>query len=284
MQSYPNISNSIKPIKRWGQHFLKDKNLAKAIISLHNPRKEEIHLEIGPGTGQLTELLLQKCRLLIAVEIDERLAETLQERFSDKENLVILCQDVLKTDIGKICAQYSSERKKLRIIGNIPFYISSPLLHHLIKFRNYITDMTLMLQEEVAKRIIAEHNSKDYGYLSLMINFYCNTEICRKIPRQSFYPKPKVDATIVRLKILIQPRYNIANESFFFQLIKSAFSYRRKTISNSLAKSKFLPLSKYQLNAEIKKAGISPKSRAESLSLNEYFQLYRQLITYIEVV
>jgi 16S rRNA (adenine1518-N6/adenine1519-N6)-dimethyltransferase len=282
MQSFPISLNSTKPKKRWGQHFLKDKNLAQAIISLHNPRKEEIHLEIGPGTGQLTELLLQECKLLIAVEIDERLAETLQERFADKQNLIILSQDVLKIDISKICAQYSSEEKKLRIIGNIPFYISSPLLHHLIKFRHYIKDMTLMLQEEVAKRIVAEHNSKDYGYLSLKINFYCNTEICRKIPRQSFYPKPKVDAAIVRLIILPQPRFNIANESFFFQLIKSAFSHRRKTLSNSLAKSKLLPLSKYQLNMEINKTGISPKRRAESLSLNEYFQLYRQLIKYIE--
>jgi 16S rRNA (adenine1518-N6/adenine1519-N6)-dimethyltransferase len=284
MNASTKTTKSIKPEKKWGQHFLTDRNLAQIIISLHNPQRNEIHLEIGPGRGELTELLLDKCKLLIAVEIDPRLVKVLQQRFSGKENLIIVAQDILETNIREIFAQYSSAAKKLRIIGNIPFYISSPLLHHLIEFRHYINDMTLMLQEEVARRIVAAPNNKDYGYLSLMINFYCSTEIVRKIPKQAFYPKPKVDANIVQLKILTQPRFNLSNESFFFQLIKSAFSHRRKTLSNSLVKSKLLSLSKEQINTEITKAGINPKSRAEALSLNEYFQLYKQLIKYIEAI
>jgi 16S rRNA (adenine1518-N6/adenine1519-N6)-dimethyltransferase len=284
MNASTKTAKSIKPEKKWGQHFLTDRNLAQIIVSLHNPQKNEIHLEIGPGRGELTELLLEKCKLLIAVEIDPRLVKVLQQRFSAKENLIIITQDILETNINEIFAQYSSAGVKLRIIGNIPFYISSPLLHHLIEFRRYINDMTLMLQEEVARRIVAAQNNKDYGYLSLLINYYCNAEMVRKIPKQAFYPQPKVDANIVQLKILPQPRFNISNESFFFQLIKSAFSHRRKTLSNSLVKSKLLSLSKEQINNEIAKAAINPKSRAEALSLNEYFHLYKQLIKYVEAV
>lgn len=276
----PQALANIRPKKKWGQNFLTDKNIARAIVSLHNPKEDEIHLEIGPGTGQLTKLLLEKCKFLIAVEIDRRLVEALHQHFSDKKNLILLEQDILRTDFKEISSQYGLKERKFRIIGNIPFYISSPLLHHVIKFRQHIKDMTLMLQKEVAERIVAQPGNKDYGYISLMVRLYCNAEICFRIPRQSFYPKPQVEANIVRLLVLEKPRIDISDENFFLLLIKSCFSHRRKTLSNALAHSKLLPIGKRKIFMEIEKAGIEPKSRAESLSLEHFFQLYQQFIKF----
>ncbi|MFW5443815.1 MAG: 16S rRNA (adenine(1518)-N(6)/adenine(1519)-N(6))-dimethyltransferase RsmA [Methylococcaceae bacterium] len=252
--------------KRFGQNFLQDHNIIYNILSNINAQTGEHWVEIGPGLGAITEPLLQKDITLDVVELDRDLVKFLQDKFNTHKNFTIHSADALKFDFAALAVQ----DQKLRIIGNLPYNISTPLLFHLLNNAYCIEDMHFMLQKEVVDRICAEPGSKKYGRLSVMIQYYCETESIFDVPPESFNPIPKVMSSIVKLTPHEKPPVEIQTIKKLNTVVTTAFSQRRKTIRNSLKKI----ITEEQITA----LDIDPTLRAESISLAE-FALLSHLIT-----
>ncbi len=247
-----------QPRKRFGQNFLHDQNIINKIISSFNPKPEQVILEIGPGMGALTEKLLAKINHLYLVEIDKDLAEVLTSKY--QQQITLFNYDILKFNLDSI---NPSAGNKIRIIGNLPYNISTPILFHLFKSIELISDMSFMLQLEVVDRMIAEPNTKEYGRLSVMTQYYCDVNKLFTIPNTAFRPAPKVKSAIVQL--IPKKTDNTVNVQLFADIVKDAFNQRRKTITNSL--NRFV-------NADLlKKLNIDPKARAENLSLQDFIAI-----------
>lgn len=254
------MGEKIKPLKRYGQNYLVDKNIARKIIEEFNPKKEDIVLEIGSGTGALTSLLVDKTKRLIAVEIDKRVIENLKKNFPLVE---IVNSDFLKLNLS----DFFDKKNKLRIIGNIPYNITSPILFKLIEERDCIEDALLMVQYEVARRITALPSTKDYGILSVLLNFFAETKFCFKISPNVFYPKPKVYSAIIYIKFKKIAEKNF-DEKLFINIVKAAFGNRRKILKNSLSNSIFRNINFKSLSHLLSK-------RAEDLSIQDFIALYK---------
>lgn len=283
-----------KAKKHFGQNFLHDKNLIHKIISSFAPKATDCILEIGPGLGALTEPLLDKITNLSLVEIDKTLAEKLVNKYKDQINLYNT--DILKFDFNQVLesanmasrpsesTEPGSEQedpsssagmtvdvsinsiKKLRIIGNLPYNISTPILFHLFDYIDIMQDMMFMLQLEVVDRIIAEPNTKQYGRLSVMTQYFCETDKLFTIPPQAFTPQPKVQSAIVYLQPKSQEELaKVNNYKLFDSIVLAAFNQRRKTISNSLKD--------YISSEQLLNLNLDPKARAENLSLNDYIAI-----------
>ncbi len=250
------MDNRVKPLKRFGQNYLTDKNTILKIINEFNPSIEDNVLEIGPGTGSMTSLLYNKVKKYTAVEIDFRVIEELRNKFPSIE---VINKDFLDIDLNS----YSGE--KLRIIGNIPYNITSPILFKLIENRNVIKDATIMTQYEVAKRITGKQGTKDYGILSVLINYFAETKLCFKISPNVFYPKPKVNSAIVHLKFN-ESIDSIIDDKLLIKTVKACFGNRRKTLKNSLSNSIFAGVNFESLSCLLTK-------RAEELSIHEFIKL-----------
>ncbi len=250
-----------KARKRFGQNFLQDHNVIYNILSSIQANKNEHWVEIGPGLGAITEPLLQQDVLLDVVELDRDLVKTLTERFSRFDNFTIHSADALRFNFSAL----ADKEEKLRIIGNLPYNISTPLLFHLLDNAHCINDMHFMLQKEVVDRICAEPGSKKYGRLSVMIQYYCDTELVFNVPPESFDPIPKVMSAIVRLIPYKKPPVEIEDIKKLNKVVVTAFSQRRKTLRNSLKKL----IAEEQIIA----LGIDPTLRAESISLAEFAKL-----------
>lgn len=256
------MEDKIYPLKRFGQNYLVDKNIVKKIIDEFNPEKEDVVLEIGPGTGALTSELINNVKRFIAVEIDKRAVKHLKEKFPSLE---IINQDFLETNLS----DFVHKNEKLRIIGNIPYNITSPILFKLIYERKFVKDALLMVQYEVAKRITAEKGTKDYGILSVLLNYFAKTKLCFKISPNVFYPKPKVYSAIIRIKFIEEEQKNF-DDNLFINVVKAAFGNRRKVLKNSLSNSIFRALN-FTNNVEL--TSLLAK-RAEDLSIKDFIQLY----------
>lgn len=250
-----------KARKRFGQNFLHDHNIIYSIIAHIQARENQHWVEIGPGQGALTAPLLAQKVQLDVVELDRDLVELLQQKFSSQPKLAIHSADALMFDFAAL----AQEGEKLHIIGNLPYNISTPLLFHLLESSHCIADMHFMLQKEVVDRICATPGSKQYGRLSVMMQYYCQGELLFDVPPESFDPIPKVMSAIIRLIPYTEPPVEINNMKVFEQVVAEAFSQRRKTIRNSLKNS----LSEPQIAA----AGINPGARAETLTLAEFAAL-----------
>lgn len=250
-----------KARKRFGQNFLHDHNIIYSIIAHIQARENQHWVEIGPGQGALTEPLLAHKVRLDVVELDRDLVELLQRKFSHQPNLAIHSADALNFDFAAL----AQDGEKLHVIGNLPYNISTPLLFHLLESSDCIADMHFMLQKEVVDRICAAPGSKQYGRLSVMMQYYCQGELLFDVPPESFDPIPKVMSAIIRLVPYSQPPVTISSMESFNQLVSHAFSQRRKTIRNSLKNL----LSEEQI-AEL---GINPSARAETLTLEEFAAL-----------
>jgi len=250
-----------KARKRFGQNFLQDHNVIYNILSNIQANTGEHWVEIGPGLGAITEPLLQKQVLLDVVELDRDLVKVLKERFGQHENFTIHSADALAFDFAAL----ANADEKLRIIGNLPYNISTPLLFHLLQSTNCIEDMHFMLQKEVVDRMCAGPGSKKYGRLSVMIQYYCETELIFDVPPESFDPIPKVMSSIVRLMPYQKPPVEIEHISKLNKVVTTAFSQRRKTLRNSLKKL----ITEEQIVA----LDIDPTLRAESISLAEFARL-----------
>ncbi|MFH1334821.1 MAG: 16S rRNA (adenine(1518)-N(6)/adenine(1519)-N(6))-dimethyltransferase RsmA [Pseudomonadota bacterium] len=251
--------------KRFSQNFLKDQRVIENIIRLLQPRKDQHWVEIGPGLGALTTALLQKTGELDVIEIDRDLIAPLTAACELLGELHVHVYDALKFDFHSLVTQ----QEKLHVVGNLPYHISSPLIFYLLKFANDIQDMHFMLQKEVVDRIVAKPGSKTYGRLSVMVQYFCRAEKLLNIPPTAFYPVPKVHSAIVRLEPYKKKPVTCKDETVFTEVVKQAFSQRRKTISNALKK-----LVSAQTLAAV---GIDPSLRAEMLPVEAFINVSNAL-------
>jgi len=213
----------------FGQHFLFDPNILKKIIACSGVTREDTVVEIGPGLGTLTKFLSFYAKKIIAIEIDKRLIEKIEGILSSCGNVEIIQADAMKFP-------YDTINGKFKVVANIPYYITTPLLFRLLEFKEKITDMTLLMQKEVAKRITASHGSRDYGVLSISTQYHTRPELKFMVSRKAFVPPPDVDSAVVHFNVSPRPVFPVSNEKLFFDIVRTAFSQRRKTILNSLRK------------------------------------------------
>ena len=220
----------LRPRKSLGQNFLRDPNIARKIVAAVAPRSDDVMVEIGPGEGALTKYLAPKVQKLVTVEIDQRATERLHVMFPEEE-LEILNEDFLEIDLAEIARR---RNRSLRIVGNIPYNITTPILFHILDHRNALVDATLMVQKEVARRIVALPNTKDYGILSVFSQLLADAKLLFDVSPNAFFPKPKVTSSVVHLVMRKRPRYALDDEQFFRRMVRSIFGKRRKTLRNSL--------------------------------------------------
>jgi 16S rRNA (adenine1518-N6/adenine1519-N6)-dimethyltransferase len=251
--------------KRFGQNFLVDNNIIEKIVSAIAPNSSQNLIEIGPGQGAITGPVLEKCPRLNVIELDRDLIPLLQKKFHQYPELHIHQGDALKTDFS----QFYREGKPLRIIGNLPYNISTPLMFHLLSFSGQIRDMYFMLQKEVVTRLAAMPGDKNYGRLSIMVQYYCQVEPLFQVPPTAFRPAPKVESAIVRLLPYPEPPYPTDDLQLLSRLVRACFQQRRKTMRNTL---------KHMLNAEqLEQLGIDLTRRPETLSVEDFVVLSNQI-------
>ena len=220
----------LRPKKSLGQNFLSDENIVRKIVKVISPVDQDKIFEIGPGQGVLTKYLADRVASYIAIELDHALSEILKTTYSTSSHVRVIENDVLKSDWSTIFEGTGD----WKVIGNIPYHLTSEIIFKAIAFRSCISELTLMVQKEVAKRIIAHPDSKDYGILAIMSQLYCDVKIHFYVSRNVFYPKPKVDSAVLQWKFLGRPRYELNDEELFRQTIRALFNQRRKIIRNSL--------------------------------------------------
>lgn len=245
--------------KHLGQNFLFDPSILTRIVEAAGITAADTVVEIGPGHGSLTKLLARTARKVIAIELDPELYQKLSEDPLLPNNVTLVFNDALKY-------RYE-ELESFKVVANIPYYITTPLIFRLLDAKKHITSMTFTIQREVAERIVASPGTKDYGALSIGVQFYATPRIEFIVPRGAFRPIPKVDSAVVHIQILDKPRVEVRDEKLFFKIVKTAFAQRRKTLSNALK-----PLSK-DIREMLAEAGIDPIRRAETLSIEEFAKL-----------
>ncbi len=272
MMDYFQRAKFFRTKKRLGQNFLINPDVISDIIDFAQITKDDVILEIGPGVGFVTEQLIKHAKKVIAVELDKEAIKELEKLNAD--NLQIIHNDILKTDISSLCDE------NVKVVANIPYYITSPIIAHLLgeiddlenKNRNKITDIILMVQEEVARRIVATEKSasKQYGLLTILSQFWADCSIIRLVGRKSFYPAPKVNSALVSLKVRKEPLLQLSNYTHFRKTIKAAFSQRRKTLKNCLMGASF---EKEKVVNAISQMGLDENIRGEKLSIEQFGQL-----------
>ncbi len=265
--------------RKFGQNFLVDDNILKKIVVGVNPQPEDNVLEIGPGIGTLTLPLAEMSRSVVAVEIDGRLIPVLEDTLRGLENITILPGDILKVNIHDIYAQYFSPGP-MKIAANLPYYLTTPFLFKILQAGLPLASITLLVQREAARRMVAVPGTKDYGVLTLLIGYYCSASLLFQVPPSVFFPRPEVNSAVVSLKPLEKPAVMVPREDLFFNLIRAAFQQRRKTLLNALGVLR--PGKKSEIQAVIAKAGFSPSVRGEELTL-EQFAILNKLFYNISV-
>jgi len=250
--------------KRRGQNFLVEPWIQRKIIDAVDIKADEEVLEIGSGLGALTEDLARQSMRVIAIEKDRALARILQEMLSGYKNLEIIHQDILKTDLGKLC------KKKLKVVGNLPYYITTPIIGYLLEEqRERIKEIFITVQEEVGRRLLARAGNKDYSAITLFVQYFTKPELLFSIPKKAFYPQPRVNSVFIRLRILEEPPVKVNNPEQFFKIVRACFNQRRKIILNSLTHKLGKP-EKERIQQILKEAGIDFHVRPERLSLDKF--------------
>lgn len=258
--------------KKFGQNFLIDSRVLDKIIEAANITKEDFVLEIGPGIGTMTQYLAESSREVMAVEIDKNLIPILSDTLSAYDNISILNEDILKVDIGKI-AEEKNHGKPIKVVANLPYYITTPIIMGLFESHVPIDSITVMVQKEVADRMQAGPGTKDYGALSLAVQYYAEPYIVANVPPNCFMPRPKVGSAVIRLTKYKEPPMDVTNEKLLFQLIRASFNQRRKTLQNGIKNFSELNFSKEQVIEALEKMGVSPTIRGEALTLQQFAQL-----------
>jgi 16S rRNA (adenine1518-N6/adenine1519-N6)-dimethyltransferase len=252
-----------KPKKRFGQNFLQDENILNKIVKEINPQPDDLIIEIGPGYGALTQKLISATKNLTAIEIDKELADSIKDRFPQ---LQLINEDFLETDLSELTTQ----GKKLRVVGNIPYNITSPILFKLIENNVLIKDAVFMVQLEVAKRMTAERGTKDYGILAVILKYFTETKLCFKISPNVFYPKPKVFSALIHIHFK-EMEQNENEQKLFTAIVKAAFGNRRKILKNSFSNSIFNEI-------DFSNSGIDLSLRAENLNVEDYMKLTKYVL------
>lgn len=262
--------------KGLGQNFLIDGNVVRSIRESANVTKDDYVLEIGPGFGTLTEELLLHAKKVVAVEIDQRLVEVLNYTLGDFDNFELINEDILKIDFEKL-VQERFEGRKFKILANLPYYITTPIITTLLEKKLPVESMTFMVQKEVADRIVAKPGNKQYGSITVFIDFYSDAKIVCKAPKSVFIPQPKVDSSVVSFDL--KEDLPKVDEKVLFKLIHAGFQQRRKNILNSLTSDSSLNLDKKKMGEILDDIGISHNLRAEDLSLQDYIRISEYLKT-----
>lgn len=263
--------------KKYGQNFLIDGNIVSNIVKNAGITKEDTVLEIGPGIGTMTQVLCEQAKNVIAVEIDKRLIDVLTFTLRDYDNVTVINSDILKCNIEELCKQYSSNGR-LKVVANLPYYITTPIIMELLEKNNnsVIESVTVMIQKEVAERLGAEPGNKDYGAITLSINYYSDANIVMTVPASCFMPRPNVDSAVIRMDIYDKPPVATKDEVKMFKVIKAAFSQRRKTLVNSVSSS--TDIAKETILKSLNEMGLSESVRGETLSLEQFAELSDRII------
>ncbi len=260
----------IRPKKKLGQNFLVDNNIIAKIVNSTDIANRVV-VEIGPGLGSLTKALAQKAGRVIAVELDSRFLPPLKEVFSLQENVEIIHADALKLDYDQIMQERGLSESYV-VVANLPYYITTPMIMHLLENKFNIDELVIMTQKEVANRMRAKPGTKDYGSLTLAVQYYADVSLVAKVPPTVFLPKPEVDSAVIKLKRHLKPVFEVNDEELLFKVIKAGFAKRRKTLLNALT-SADLNISKAELMEICRASGINEQSRMEQLSLQEIIRL-----------
>ena len=259
--------------KSLGQNFIIDTNILQNIVQAGAVDKQTTVIEVGPGIGALTEQIAKAAKEVYAFEIDERLIPVLEDTLADYSNITVLHEDILKVDFEKFQDEYLTGVERLVVIANLPYYITTPIVMHLIESSLPISEMILMMQKEVAERLEAKPSTKEYGSLSIAIQAYMDVDIAFTVPRTVFVPQPNIESAIVRLKRLDESRLKVKDESLFFKIMRASFGQRRKTIWNNLRRELNDKEKEPLLRKAFKDSGIDPSRRGESLTIQEFSQL-----------
>ena len=261
----------IRPRKHLGQSFLEDKNIINKIILAADIHEQDIVVEIGAGLGIMTEIMASQAGKVTAIDVDPRMIAVLRERLQNQPRVEIIEKDVLTCDFSAL--RSDGDSAKLKVIGNIPYNISTPILFHLLTFRRHITAMVLMFQKEVVDRLVAFPGNKEYGIPSVIFSLFTTLSREMQVPASCFYPQPKVASSVVKIVVREKPLVELADEQFFFRIVKSSFGMRRKTIWNNL-RSAGLPFSSdREIERLLDQAGIEGQRRGETLSPEEFGRL-----------
>lgn len=260
--------------KSFGQNFLTDTNILQKIVDTAEIDKKVNVIEIGPGIGALTEFLAESAAEVMAFEIDDRLVPILADTLRDFDNVTVVNQDILKVDLAQYIAEFKNPDLPIKVVANLPYYITTPILMHLIESGIPFSEFVVMMQREVADRISAQPNTKAYGSLSIAVQYYMTAKVAFVVPRTVFVPAPNVDSAILKMVRRDQPAVAVQDEKFFFKVSKASFVHRRKTLWNNLTscfgKSEE---TKDKLTAALERAELSPSVRGEALSLEEFARL-----------
>ena len=258
--------------KKFGQNFLIDSNVLESIIRGAEITKDDFVLEIGPGRGPMTQSLCEAARQVVAVEIDKMLIPILEDTLSEYDNVEVINQDVLKVDI-KSLAEEKNNGKPIKVVANLPYYITTPIIMGLFESGVPIDSITIMVQKEVADRMQTGPGSKDYGALSLAVQYYATAKVILNVSATCFMPRPNVDSAVIKLTRHKEPTVNVADEKLMFKIIRASFNQRRKTLVNGLKNSPELSFSKEQIVKAIEKIGKPETIRGEALTLEEFAEL-----------
>lgn len=257
--------------KKLGQNFLINESIIYDIVKKANVTKEDVVIEIGPGLGSLTKELINNAKKVIAIELDPNMIDILKSRFGIFDNFEVIYGDVLKIDLEELIKGYDS----VKVVANLPYYITTPIIMKLLEDRLKIKSITVMVQKEVGERICATYKDKEYGAITVSVQYYSEPQIIIDVPKENFLPAPEVDSCVIRLDMREKPPVFLKDEKLFFRLVKGAFTQRRKTINNSLTCS---GKSKEEIMAALDKLGIDSKLRAENLSIQQYADIANTLV------
>lgn len=258
--------------KKFGQNFLIDQGIVEKIVREAGVTKDDFVLEIGPGIGTMTQILCENAREVAAVEIDRKLIPILNDTLSEYDNVTIINDDILKVDINKLAEEKNGGRP-IKVVANLPYYITTPIIMGLFESRVPLDSITIMVQKEVADRMQTGPGSKDYGALSLAVQFYAKPEIVVNVPPECFMPRPNVGSAVIRLKRHETRPVDVKDEKLMFRIIRASFNQRRKTLANGLNNSPEIGYTKEQIAAVIEELGRGASIRGEALTLEEFARL-----------
>jgi 16S rRNA (adenine1518-N6/adenine1519-N6)-dimethyltransferase len=266
--------------KSLGQNFLIDQNILHKIVGAAELTIDKGALEIGPGIGALTQQLAKTAGRVLAVEIDQRLLPILSETLEPYPHASVVHGDVLKLDLPALLRQHFDGVAGVSVVANLPYYITTPIIMKLLEEKLPLENIVVMIQKEVADRMSAKPGTKDYGSLSIAVQYYCEAELVTIVPRTVFVPQPNVDSAVIRLRVRENPPVDVQDEDFFFEVVRACFVQRRKTIYNNLQARFFTKETKHELEPLLQSCGIDPIRRGETLSMDEYARLAEALRTY----
>lgn len=252
--------------KGLGQNFLIDDSVLDDIIDGAEVNEEDFIIEIGPGFGTLTRALLKRAKKVCAIELDEKLFPILEEELKEYDNFELIHNDALKVDFNELIG----DEESVKLVANLPYYLTTPIIVNLLTGGYDFKSLTIMIQKEVAQRIDSEPNCKAYGAFSILVQYYCDTEILRLVPPSAFIPQPKVESIVIRLDRLKEPKVKVKDEALFFSIVRQSFNMRRKTLWNGV---KNMGINKEDLEKCFERANIDPNRRGETLSLQEFATL-----------